>query len=304
MPESSRLAAPAGYLIDRSRSLRFSFDGRAYEGFAGDTIASALAANGCWVLSRSFKYHRVRGPVSFAGHEANTLVQAGDEPNVWADLRPLLEGDRITPQNVFGSLRHDRASILGALGRFLPVGFYYRSFFGAQGSWDRWEPVIRALSGLGRVALTASGEREHDKQFIHCDVAIVGGGAAGLAAAAEAARTGAAVALIEQAPRLGGWLLYARLQAEREEDARAREEWLTRLSLPPSVRVFTGATCTGVFDDNWLSVIAGERLYKVRAGRVVLANGSVEQLPVFGNNDLPGVVSATGAQRPNSTALR
>ena len=218
MPESSRLAAPAGCLIDRSRSLRFSFDGRAYDGFAGDTIASALAASGCWVLSRSFKYHRVRAAVSFAGHEANTLVQAGDEPNVWADLRPLRDGDRITPQNVFGSLRHDRASILGALGRFLPVGFYYRSFFGAQGSWDRWEPVIRALSGLGRVPLTASGEREHDKQFIHCDVAIVGGGAAGLAAAAAAARTGAEVALIEQAPRVGGWLLYGRLQAESAQD--------------------------------------------------------------------------------------
>ena len=123
MPRSERLPLPYGRLIDRAQPVRFEFDGRTHSAFCGDTIASALAAQGRWTISRSFKYHRPRGPVSFAGHEANTLVQVGDEPNVWADLHEVADGDRVAAQNVFGSVDSDRASVLGALGRFLPVGF-------------------------------------------------------------------------------------------------------------------------------------------------------------------------------------
>ena len=299
MPRSERLPLPYGRLIDRAEPLRFEFDGRTHAAFRGDTIASALAAQGRWTISRSFKYHRPRGPVSFAGHEANTLVQVGDEPNVWADLHEVADGDRVAAQNVFGTVDSDRASVLGVLGRFLPVGFYYRSFFGKQGNWDRWEPVIRAMAGLGRLPSGAGpfAAREHDKKFIHCDVAVVGGGAAGLAAAAEAARDGAEVALFEQGAQVGGWLLYGRLHPDPKQNAQLREQWLQRLAPPTGVTVHAGATCTGIFDETWLSVISNRRLTKVRAARVVLAHGTVEQLPVFGNNDVPGVVLSSGAQR-------
>lgn len=170
-----RPPGPAGALIDRSRALSFRFDGERIDGLHGDTIASALVASGRWLMSRSFKFHRPRGPVSFAGHEANTLVQVGGEPNVPADLRSVVDGDDVRPLNVVGTLRRDRAAVLGRLSRFLPVGFYYRSFFGSDGSWERWEPKIRAMAGLGRVGLPPA-HRQFDKQFLHCDVAVVGGG--------------------------------------------------------------------------------------------------------------------------------
>lgn len=146
----ARLQAPAGLLIDRSRPLAFRFDGANIPAYEGDTIASALVASGRWLMSRSFKYHRPRGPVSFAGHEANTLVQLGSEPNVAADLRLVTDGDDVRPLNVMGRLDRDPAAVLGRLSRFLPPGFYYRDFFGPGGRWDRWERRIRALAGLGQ----------------------------------------------------------------------------------------------------------------------------------------------------------
>jgi sarcosine oxidase, subunit alpha len=291
MPRSARLDAPKGRLVDRTRSVRFRFEGADYAAFAGDTIASALAAHGVWLTSRSFKYHRPRAPMSFAGYEANTLVQLGKEPNVWGDLHQVRDGDRVEPQNVFGSLANDRAAWLGTFARFMPVGFYYRTFFGTAGSWDRWEPTIRAMAGLGRVPQASRHEATCDKQFVHCDVAVVGGGRNGLQAANAAAEMGADVVLIEQLPRVGGSLLYARM------DERLRQQALDGVVPRPDVRVLTDSTCTGIFDQNWLSVISGERLYKIRAGKVVLAQGSIEQLPVFRNNDVPGVILASGAQR-------
>lgn len=300
MPKSARLAAPSGCLIDRTRPLRFRFDGADYAGFAGDTIASALAAQGVWLISRSFKYHRPRAAMSFAGHEANTLVQVGEEPNVWADLHQVRDGEKVEPQNVIGSLASDRGAWLETFSRFMPVGFYYRSFFGASGSWDRWEPIIRSMAGLGRVPAARPGAPHgegYDKQFIHCDVAVVGGGRAGLEAANAAAASGADVVLFEHMPRVGGSLLYARQDTDAGRSEAVRHAELERRKPHPGVRVLTDATCTGVFDQNWLSVVSGGRLFKVRAGEVVLAHGSIEQLPVFRNNDLPGVVLASGAQR-------
>jgi sarcosine oxidase subunit alpha len=293
---SSRLEAPAGILINRSRPIRLQFDGQAIEAFEGDTIASALTASGRWLLSRSFKYHRPRGPMSFAGHEANTLVQVGAEPNVSADLRAVHDGDNVHPLNVVGRLDRDFASVLGGLSRFLPVGFYYRDFFGPGSTWDRWETRIRALSGLGRVGLLDSS-RNFDQRFVHCDVAVVGGGPAGLAAAAAAARAGADVALFEQLPMVGGSLLWGRWQTDALTDAAERARRLALLTLPPGVTVYAGATVTGIFDDGLLSAISGDRLLKVRAHRILLAHGGIEQFPVFVNNDLPGIALPSGLQR-------
>ena len=198
-----RLPAPWGSRLDRGQVLGFRFEGMAYQGIAGDTLASALIANGVDVLSRSFKYHRPRGVLTMRGLDANAYVQLGDEPNVPADRLPLREGLVGTGQNYRGSLAYDRDAWIGRVAKFLPVGFYYKAFFRPKGSWAFWEPYIRAKAGLGLLS-PDSRQGHHDKQYLFTDVAVVGGGAAGMAAAAAAARAGAEVLLVEDEPELGG----------------------------------------------------------------------------------------------------
>src|ERR1700674_448257 len=194
-----RLPAPAGRLIDRTRPLRFTFEGRTHGAYAGDTIASGLAANGVSVISRSFKYHRPRGILSLAGCEANTLVTVNAIPNVPAERHLVTDGDQVVGQNYTGSLARDRSAWIAAFGRFLKVGFYYRAFYRPRGAWKFWEPIIRQRAGLGRVALDAP-HGYFDKVYLFADVAVVGGGPAGLAAAASAAEAGSRVVLIDDQP--------------------------------------------------------------------------------------------------------
>ena len=294
---SSRLPAPAGLLIDRAKPVSFRFEGQAYEGLAGDCIASALAANGVKVLSRSFKYHRPRGVLTMAGQDANTLVQLDHEPNAWADRHPISEGLGVRAQNTFGGLEHDLGALLGALGRFMPVGFYYRAFFRPKGVFERfWEPVIRRTTGLGRVNLDAP-HGYYDKAYGFYDVVVAGGGPAGLSAALTAARAGAKVLLAEENPVLGGSLTYARFDLEGERAAKLREELTAAVEAEANIEVMTDAVCNAWFADNWLPVIRGKRLYKVRAKEFVLAAGSLEQPAQFHNNDLPGVMLGSAAQR-------
>ena len=292
-----RLPAPAGLLIDRDTPIEFRFEGRGYRGCAGDTIASALAANGVKVLSRSFKYHRPRGILTMAGQDANTLVQLEHEPNVLADRHPITEGLEVRAQNVFGSLNRDWGALLGVIGRFMPVGFYYRAFFRPSGVFERiWEPIFRKTTGLGAVNLkTPHGY--YDKAYGFYDVAVVGGGPAGLSAALVAARAGASVLLVEENPVLGGALGYARFDVEGERGTCLREELVREVAAEPGIEVMTDALCNGWFADNWLPVIRGNRLTKVRAGEVVLAAGALEQPAQFRNNDLPGVMMGSAAQR-------
>ena len=291
-----RLAAPAGRLINRERPLRFRFEGRSYGGFAGDSIASALAANGVWLLSRSFKYHRPRGPRSFAGMEADTLVQVGGSPNVFADLCPLEENMEITAQNYSGSLQRDRGAWISLFSRFLPVGFYYKAFFRPKGIWERlWEPLVRAGAGLGKVDF-ATRPVYCDKAYGFCDLAVIGGGPAGLSAARVAADAGAEVLLIEEQPQLGGSLNYARA-ADVAQGGEERERLVRACESSPGIEIMTGALCNGWFSDNWLPVIRGDRMHKIRAREVVFATGTMEQHIVFRNNDLPGILLASAVQR-------
>jgi sarcosine oxidase, subunit alpha len=297
MPKpAGRLPHRDGELIDRSKPVAFTFEGNRYAGYCGDSVASALAANGVTLLSRSFKYHRPRGILSLAGCEANTLIEVNGVPNVPAENHMISDGDRIRAQNYSGSLGFDWQASIGRLSRFLPVGFYYRAFFRPAGAWRFWEPKIRRMAGIGKVDVNAP-HGYYDKCFLFADVAVVGGGAAGLSAAISAAETGSRVIVIDHDPRLGGALNYARFDAADLRAGKERDALLGRFAQLPNITAITGASCEGLFADNLLAVVKGRRLYKLRANRVVLATGVLEQPAVFRNNDLPGVMYGSAAQR-------
>lgn len=296
MSSRQRLPAPMGLLIDRSQSVSFRFDGKDYQGVAGDTLASALLANDQWLLSRSFKYHRPRGPLTLAGQDANTLVQLPDEPNVLADLQPISNGLQAEGQNFSGSLEKDRDAWLGKFSKFMPVGFYYRSFYKPKGAWKRWEPLIRKKAGLGILDQGFTPEY-YDKAYLFTDLAVVGAGPAGLQTALTAARAGAKVLLIEQQAILGGSLNWARFDIAGKRAAEQRASLVDEVQRHPNIQVMTDATCNAWFTDNYLPVIQGRRLYKVRARECIIASGAFDQPVVFRNNDLPGILLTSAAQR-------
>jgi sarcosine oxidase subunit alpha len=293
----NRLDPPYGFLLDRSQPVRFTFENRQYEGYAGDTIASALAANDVWLLARSFKYHRPRGVFSMSGDDANALVQLADEPNVPADVRAIAEGLRVTGQHYSGSLRNDSGRWIERIARFLPVGFYYRSFFKPRGIWDFWERRLRNFAGLGHINEQAP-PRNYDKAYAFADVAVIGAGAAGVAAAIEAGRAGRQVALIERQPLLGGSLNHARFDADGQRGVETAAQLAAEMeAVEDRIDFHADAVCTGLFADNLLSVVTGRRLLKLRADQVIVATGAIEQPLVFANNDLPGIMSGSAAQR-------
>ncbi|WP_352592894.1 2Fe-2S iron-sulfur cluster-binding protein [Mesorhizobium sp. M0028] len=279
-----------GLLIDASTTIKFTFDGREFEGVAGDTIASALAANDEWILSRSFKYHRPRGILTMAAQDANTLVQIGNEVSVFADRHPICDGLGVRAQNVGNSARRDSGFVMNKLSRFMPVGFYYRTFYKPKGIWERvWEPILRAKAGLGKLDVTKPTEGYYDKAYGWYDVIVVGAGPAGMAAAIAAADAGASVLLVDENPQIGGALNYARLASERDLVGESNGNG--------NIEIWTDAICNAWYADNWLPVIRGNRLHKLRAKQVIFATGLIEQPSQFRNNDLPGIMQGTAAQR-------
>ena len=206
---TSRLAPLPGEWIDRARRQSFQFEGKPYSGFAGDTISSALIANGVRCLGRSFKYHRPRGVMSMANHDANVLFQVGQRLNVRGDVEQLEGGTTVSAVNTIGGLRNDKARVLDALSAFLPVGFYYKAFHTPSFLANWWERVFRRLAGLGRVDMTTPRIRT-PKRYDFCDVLVVGAGPSGMAAAIAAAEAGASVVLVDENARIGGSLGYQR----------------------------------------------------------------------------------------------
>ncbi len=293
-----RLPEPYGLHLDRTRPLSCTFEGVRVQGYAGDTLMSALLSTGQHLVSRSFKYHRPRGPITMAGLDANTYVQNGTEPNALADRILLAEGLVANAQNVSGSLKGDRDRWIQHVSKFLPVGFYYKAFYKPKGIWGFWEKIIRAKAGLGKVD-QSTPHSYHDKAYLFADVTVIGGGPAGLSAALEAAEAGCEVVLVDDQPLLGGSLNSGRDSETGGGDKRVTEGERLRKALAeqPKVTILTDARCTGWFSDNWLSIVCGRRLYKLRAGQVVLATGALEQPMVFRNNDLPGIMTGTAVQR-------
>lgn len=291
-----RLASPYGVLIDRSQTIYFEFDQQQYQGFAGDSIASALIANQRWIMSRSFKYHRPRAPLTMAGQDANTLVQLKHEANVLADSTQIQANLVVEAQNVHGSLLKDKDAVLGYFSKFMPVGFYYRSFYKPKGIWKFWEPIIRKKAGLGVLDLQFRPEY-YDKAFLFTDIAVIGAGPAGLQAALTAAQAGANVILIEQESILGGSLNYARFTVDGQQAQAVKQQLLAAVEQHARIRVMTTATCNAWFSDHYLPVIQGKRLYKLRAKKCIVASGSFDQPVIFRNNDLPGVILTSAVQR-------
>jgi sarcosine oxidase subunit alpha len=291
-----RLKKPMGLLIDHNKSVNFEFDGMQYEGLQGDSIASALVANKRWLMSRSFKYHRARGPLTMAGQDANTMVQLGGEPNVLADKELVVSGQRVAGQNYSGSLVNDRDAILGYFSRFMPVGFYYRTFFKPMGMWEKWEPFIRKKAGLGKLDLEFKPEY-YDKAYLFHDVVVVGAGPAGLSAALKAADAGCQVLLVEELGVLGGALAYHRFDIQGEKADLLRIKLTKKIEQHDNIQVLLNATCNAWFTDNYLPVIQGKRMYKVRAKECIVASGAFEQHVVFRNNDLPGIIMCSAATR-------
>jgi sarcosine oxidase subunit alpha len=291
-----RLPPPYGKLIDRKKKIQFSFENHTFEGLEGDTIASALIANNKWLLSRSFKYHRPRGVLTMAGQDANTLIQLPSNPNALADKELITDGLQAKGQNYSGTLEKDRGAILGLFSRFLPVGFYYKAFFKPRGMWERWAPTIRKKAGLGIIDQKIKSSY-YDKQYKFFDVVVVGGGPAGMQAAVESAVDGCEVLLIDENPILGGSLNYSRFDVDGSRGQLIREELINAISAKSNITVMTDAVCNGWFADNWMPVVYGNRLFKIRASQTILCTGSLEQPALFHNNDLPGVIMGSAAQR-------
>jgi sarcosine oxidase subunit alpha len=304
--------AARGGLIDRGHTIGFTFDGRAYNGHPGDTLASALLANGVTLMGRGFKYHRPRGVMAAGVEEPNALVGAGTggryEPNTRASDLFLYDGLTAISQNRWPSLETDIGAVNSLMSRFIPAGFYYKTFLGPPWLWKFYEHFIRQAAGLGAAPRAAEIDAfEHRAAF--CDVLVVGSGPAGLAAALAASASGARVILAEQDARLGGALL----RDPATIDGTPGADWAAgceAVLIARGGRVLTRTTAAGYYDHNLVNLIerrveAGQptgagglaqRLWRVRAGRVIIAAGAIERPILFSNNDRPGVMLAQAAR--------
>ncbi|MBS0613259.1 MAG: sarcosine oxidase subunit alpha family protein [Proteobacteria bacterium] len=305
-----------GGRIDRTRKVSFRFDGRTYTGQVGDTLASALLANGVHLTARSFKYHRPRGILAAGSEEPNALVAVWRDaarytPNLRATQVEIYEGLQAGSQNRWPALGFDIGRINDALSRFFPAGFYYKTFMWPRRAWKSlYEPMIRRAAGIG-IAPTLPDPDRYAQRYAHCEVLIVGAGPAGIAAALAAAKGGGRVLLCDEQSELGGSLLSeTRAQIDGQSAAQWLAQALAELAANPRVTLLSRTTAFGYFPHNLVGLVQRvsehretalpgqirERLWQVRAQQVVLATGAIERPLVFPGNDRPGVMLADAAR--------
>jgi sarcosine oxidase subunit alpha len=303
----------SGGRIDRAQPVRFTFNDRAFSGFRGDTLASALLASGVHLTGRSFKYHRPRGIFSAGSEEPNALVTVRRDaaritPNLRATQVELYEGLAAASQNHWPSLTCDIGRLNDWLAPLFPAGFYYKTFMWPRGAWKHvYEPLIRRAAGLGHAPSLPDPDR-YTQRYAHCDVLVVGGGPAGIAAALTAAQSGARVILCDECAEFGGGLL----REAAVIDGVSSDAWLRQMLASLArlgVTLLNRTTAFGYFAHNFLGLNqrltdhldepagrARERLWQVRAARVILATGAIERPLIFPGNDRPGIMLAGAAQ--------
>ncbi len=303
-----------GGQIDRARPLSFTFDGTRYQGYAGDTLASALLANGVRLVGRSFKYHRPRGVYAAGPEEPNALVRlrlgARAEPNTRATLIELFDGLVAESQNRWPSLRFDAWALNGLFAPLFPAGFYYKTFKWPAAWWEPlYERFIRRAAGMGTAAHEPDPDR-YEKRYAHCDVLVVGGGPAGLMSALTAAHTSARVILVDETAGFGGALKRERRTLDGQPPLAWVAATVAELEAMPDVTLLPRTTAFGYYDHNLVALAERvadhmlvspphtprQRLWLVRAKQVVLATGAIERPLVFTDNDRPGVMLASAAR--------
>ncbi len=310
----SQMMRLSGGQIDRSQTLSFAVDGVRYTGYPGDTLASALLANGVRLMGRSFKYHRPRGPFGAGSEEPNALFElrrgARQEPNTRATVIELFDGLEATSQNRWPSLRFDLLAVNDLLSPFFVAGFYYKTFMWPKAFWEKvYEPLIRRAAGLGQASHEPDPDL-YDKGFLHCDLLVIGAGPAGLMAALTAGRAGRRLILADEDFRMGG-----RLNAETlEVDGRPGAEWaasvVAELATLPNVRLMPRTTVFGAFDHGIFGAVERafdhvpvpppgkprQILWRIYARRAILAGGAFERPVAFPNNDRPGIMLASAVR--------
>ncbi|MEO0496967.1 MAG: sarcosine oxidase subunit alpha family protein [Pseudomonadota bacterium] len=308
MKQINRLS---GGQIDRSQTLSFTFDGKAYCGHPGDTLASALLANNVRLMGRSFKYHRPRGPLSAGSEEPNALVELREgsrqEPNTRATTAELFDGLVARSQNRWPSLTFDVMGVNDWLSPFLAAGFYYKTFMWPKQFWERlYEPIIRRAAGLGSLSMEPDPD-QYDKGFLHCDLLIIGAGPAGLAAALTAGRAGARIILADEDFQLGGRLNSETFQLDNKPGSQWVAQARAELEAMDNVRVMARTAITGTFDhgvysalervsDHQLAPAPGkprQTLWRITTKRALLCAGAIERAIAFPNNDRPGIMLAS-----------
>ena len=300
---NARLEAQPGELIDRGTGIEFQFDGRLVQAHQGDTVASALYASGVTTFSRGFKYHRPRGLLCGAGRCPNCLMNVDGVPNVRSCIQLVRPGMKVRHQNAWPSLAHDFLSILDRLQWMMPVGFYYKALHRPKILWRLAQRIIRRVGGLGTVDVYSVPENRYHHQNQHADVAVIGGGPAGLTAALEVAEQGAQVVLVDDQPRLGGHLRFSARNHRSMPgfgDASALDiakQLAHSVEGSSNIQVLAGATAFAYYQDNLIGIHQGAEVVKLRAKQVILATGSYEVPLLFENNDRPGIMLATAAQR-------
>ncbi len=312
MPQNFRL--DKGGLINRNKKISFKFNGKIYFGYEGDTLASALIANGIHLVGRSFKYHRPRGFFGAGVDDPYAMVQlirdSESIPNVRATEQELFEGLEAKSVNCWPNVNFDIGAINNFLNKFFPAGFYYKTFMWPRSFWYKvYEPIIRKAAGFGVVSTNHDQER-YEHKYEYCDLLVTGSGPSGLASAYAAAKNGAKVILAEDKPRFGGSLLTSEVSIGNQSGQEWTENIITELKSMLNVTIKNRSQVFGYYDHNMLVMserisdhlaktnkyIPKQRLWYIRAKEVLISSGSIERPLIFGNNDTPGVMLSSAAK--------